>query len=150
MDLDRNRFRVELENAKTRLAHLESRRDKLEADLEKANSDIDQMKRDIRAFAQLAGESEDLALGLSAACKEIFSKTELTLSQTQVKERLEEMGFPIGEHKHALASIGTTLRRLAQANYLVPVTMGDGRNGFRRRKATEPIRAVAPRMIMPR
>lgn len=150
MDINRNRFRTDLENAKTRLAALESKRDKLEADLEKTGSDIEEARRDIRALAQLAGESEDLALGLSAACKEIFSKTELALSQTQVKERLEEMGFPIGEHKHALASIGTTLRRLAQAGYLVPVSMGDARTGFRRKKATEPIRGVAPRIVMPR
>jgi hypothetical protein len=149
MVIDRSRFRTELENAKSRLANLEGKRDKLEADLEKANTDIEEAKRDIRALAQLAGESEDLALGLSAACKEIFSKTDLTLSQTQVKERLEEMGFPIGEHKHALASIGTTLRRLVQAGYLVPVTMGDGRTGFRRTKTIEPIKVVAPKRLMP-
>lgn len=135
--IDRNRFKNDLENAKSRLAALESRRDKLEDDLEKVESDIEQMRRDIRALAQLAGESEDLALGLSAACKEIFSRTDLPLSQTEVKTRLEEMGFPIGEHKHAIASISTTLRRLADAGYLHRVPM-DGRTGFRRKREIKP------------
>jgi chromosome segregation ATPase len=138
--MDREKFQTELESAKTRLVRLEKRRGELDVEREKLDGQIDDLKRDIRALAQLAGESEDIALGLTAACKEIFANTTaITLSQTDVKERLEAMGFPIDEQKHPLASIGKTLRRLATAGILNQVSLADGRTGFRAKPKVQPI-----------
>src|SRR5258705_12954790 len=132
--MDRDKFKQELETAQSRLALHERKRSKLVDELSDLDRKIEETKRDIRALAVLSGESEDLTLGLTAACREIFSTTDLPLSQTEVKNRLEQMGFPISQHKHALASIGKTLRRLQISGDLVSVTLPDQRIGFRRKK----------------
>lgn len=130
--LDKTQFQQHLENAKTRLVALEAQLDRLNAEREQVSNSIEDLKRDIRSLAQLTGESEDMALGLTDACREIFRRTDLALSPTEIKERLADMGFPIDEHKHALASISTTLRRLAAAKVIVPVDQPDGGKRWKR------------------
>ena len=134
--LDKAQFRQHLENAKNRLVRLEADLERMDTERETLVNNIDELRRDIRSLAQLAGESEDIALGLTDACKEIFRRTDLALTPTEIKDRLEELGFPIEEHKHALASISTTLRRLALNRFIVGVDGPSGRRWKRFRKPT--------------
>ncbi|MEK6408527.1 MAG: hypothetical protein AABN34_16485 [Acidobacteriota bacterium] len=120
---------------------LEGKLDKLDAEREEALAKIEELKRDIRSLAQLAGESEDIALGLTEACKEIFLRTESFLSPTEIRQRLADLGFPIEEHKHALASISTTLRRLLAADVIESVKTQDGSLRWRRKVAFPKVRA---------
>ncbi|HST19838.1 MAG TPA: hypothetical protein VLR90_01865 [Blastocatellia bacterium] len=133
-DFNREKFRAELESAKVRLAVFEKERRKIEADLNENSRKIEEVKRDIRSLAQLSGESEDIALGLSDACREVFRRTDRTLTQAEVKKRLEEIDFPIGEHKHAIASIGKTLKRLYIAGEIEPVELPNGRTAYRSKR----------------
>jgi len=130
-DLNREKYRKDLESTKVRLAIVEGQYRKKEAELEEIKSKIDGLKRDIRSLAQLAGESDDLALGLSAACKEVFRRTDMVLSQGEVRDSIKELGFPIEEHKHILASIAATLRRLQIAGEIEPIKLPNGRTGYR-------------------
>ena len=119
--VDRTIFKKHLETAKTRLAVLEGGLKKLDAARDQQINKIEDLKRDIRSLAQLAGESEDTALGLTDACKEVFRRTDIDLSPTEVKDRLGDFGFDIEDHKHILASISTTLRRLQLSGFIESV-----------------------------
>jgi chromosome segregation ATPase len=126
---EREQFRQFLERAKTKLAVKEAELEKLNAQRDTVLADIEELKRNIRSLAQLAGESEDIALGLTAACKEVFLRTDQALTATEVKGKLIELGFPIGEHKHALASISTTLRRLVTAGVIFAAVPNENEAG---------------------
>jgi hypothetical protein len=136
MNDEREQFRQFLEQAKTKLAIKEAALETLDRQREAFALEIDELKRDIRSLAQLAGESEDIALGLTAAVKEIFMRTDQALSATEVKNKLDELGFPIGEHKHALASVSSTLRRLsgsAGVLFMVPPDAAGGPTRWKRK-----------------
>jgi hypothetical protein len=107
---------------------------------EHLENEIAEVKQEIGALAILAGEAKDgrydfLArisseLGLVDAIREVLRSIRDYLTPQDVRDGLERMGYNVGEHSNILASIHTTLRRLAQNNE-VQEGSKDGKKAYR-------------------
>lgn len=93
---------------------------------ERLETEIAEVKQEIGALAVLAGETKDgrydflsrvsSELGLIDAIREVLRSTKEQLTPQDVRDGLERMGYNVGDHSNILASIHTTLRRMAQSN----------------------------------
>ena len=91
---------------------------------EHLETEIAELKQEIGALAILAGEAKDsrydfLArisgdLGLIDAIREVMRSMNGYLTPKDIRDGLDNIGYNIGEHSNILASIHTTLRRMAQ------------------------------------
>ena len=74
-------------------------------------SRINELRQD-EASAQGAGQE----MGLTEAIRWVFRQTLLLpLTPTQVRDRMEEMGYDLGKYKHVMPPIHNTLKRMKEA-----------------------------------
>jgi hypothetical protein len=131
--IDREKYKTELEVAEERLSHLLARRQRMD-------SQIARLRLDISALAQLCGQpvmtmdrlGMGKNLGLSDACREVLRANEPNLlTPAEVVEGLGIIGFPIDGQTNILASVATTLRRMARSGELKLERTAEGNRGFR-------------------
>ncbi|MGC2246698.1 MAG: hypothetical protein WA609_08850 [Terriglobales bacterium] len=88
-----------------------------------------------KIFQKEIDEIETQSGGLLAAIKLVFSRHKETwLTPPQVRDYLNEMGFDLTKYRaNPLASIGTTMKRLADTDARIESKVVDGQTTYRRR-----------------
>ncbi|HVI07797.1 MAG TPA: hypothetical protein VND65_05835 [Candidatus Binatia bacterium] len=88
-----------------------------------------------KIFQKEIDEIETQSGGLLAAIKLVFSRhKEVWLTPPQVRDYLNEMGFDLTKYRaNPLASIGTTMKRLADTDARIESKVVDSQTTYRRR-----------------
>jgi hypothetical protein len=142
--MKRESYKQDLEEAQKMLS--KKLQERAELDME-----IAQLRQDIGSLAQLCGvphldikklfeEGLERQMGLTDACIEVLKATDEPLTPAEVKEGLIRIGFDVSAHSNILASIHTTLRRLADDG-ITKESDKDGKRAYKIEKKNYILRA---------
>lgn len=120
--VDKQRYKKDFEAARARLDELIQQRQKLDRE-------IARLRMDMGSLAQLAGETRALAslpslkplMGLTASVREALRAADASdpinpLTPAEVVESVLRMGLQSPDNPNLLASVHTTLRRMAESD----------------------------------
>jgi len=124
-------FKQSLELAKGELKHLQQELGecmKKQAELEKKIAAVRQM---IVGFSDALGEKfiEEDTLGLTDAIRQAFKTAGRRLAPTEVKDRLESIGYDTSKYGNMMASVHSVINRLVQQKQLQQINVG-GKPGY--------------------
>jgi len=124
--MDRMDFKKSLESAKIELSHLQHELGeclKKQAHLEKKIVAVRQM---IVGFSDALGEKfiEEDSLGLTDAIRQAYKTAGSKLAPTEVKDRLESIGYDTSKYGNMMASVHSIINRLVTQGQLRPISMG--------------------------
>lgn len=91
---------------------------------------LDRLQETIGSLQRLCGLTPTIACGLTDACRAVLRRTDEPLAPLAVRERLDGMGFDLSRYANGLAAIHTTLKRLARAGEVKPVTGPTGEQAY--------------------
>src|SRR5437773_8436739 len=126
-------FRAALEQAKNELAILQQELGdnlKVQDMLEKKIAALRQM---ITAFSDTLGEQfvEEDVLGLTDAIRQAFKTSGKPMAPTDVKKRLEQLGYNTSKYGNMMASVHSILNRLVkQGDIKQQGTFGNGKPAY--------------------
>jgi hypothetical protein len=73
---------------------------------------LTQLAQSIGTLTRLCGLASTLPWGLTDACRVVLRNSGVPMSPTEVRDRLEAIGFDLSRYANELAAIHTVLRRL--------------------------------------
>lgn len=109
-DMNRDKFKTDLDQTRRRFAKLLEQKEELERE-------IAQMRLDIASLAQLAGEpsTTDMSeMGLTRACREVLRAFIEPLTVAELESKLQLMGYDLSSYINPAGSIQTTLARMTK------------------------------------
>lgn len=115
------------------------RRKELKKELESLNKEVSRKREGVIGLAALAqinvrkeypevfARDVQADIGLTDAIRRAFDEMAFGegYSPTDIREELEDAGFPIHHHKNPIASITAVLKRLVDAGQVIPATDKD-------------------------
>jgi hypothetical protein len=123
-----SKFKSELTEAKDKLQLLLIELDELQTRIAK-------QKRMVAALTELFDIDEDsgppvgLVTGITDACRTVIRGAEKPLLPIEIRRRVEHFGVP--DQRNLPASVHTVIRRLVEANDVVPVAPDNGSGPLR-------------------
>jgi hypothetical protein len=91
---------------------------------------IGQLQETINTLSRLCGLQPTVPWGLTDACRTLLRNAAEPLSAVELRARLDAIGFDLQRYANPLAAIHTTLKRLAGAGEIAPVTGGTPHAAF--------------------
>jgi hypothetical protein len=76
---------------------------------------LTQLTQSIGTLMKLCGFTPTMPWGLTDACRVVLRNANVPLSPTEVRDRLEAIGFDLSRYSNELAAIHTILRRLNES-----------------------------------
>jgi hypothetical protein len=109
-------------NARAELDKLQEERVQLKRTLDECDKHIAALVQTVNALAPLVGEEpiappppEDAPAGMTDCVRKILAEAAEPLSASDVRDRLETMGFEMKSYSNPLATVHTVLRRLSES-----------------------------------
>src|SRR5271165_3068681 len=124
-------FRPVLEKAKTELIASQKRLGEHLAGQEAEEKNIVRLREFIVTMSKLLGEEfvEEDTLGLTDAVRQAFKTHTTALQPTEVRDKLQQLGYDLTKYGNMMASIHTVLNRLLAKQEIVRCDVG-GKAGF--------------------
>ena len=112
-------------DARTEFDNLQTQRAQLKNNLDECDKQIAALVQTINAIAPLVGEEPVAApateepdappAGITDSIRTILAEAREPLSASEIRERLETMGFDMKSYSNPLATVHTVLRRLTES-----------------------------------
>jgi hypothetical protein len=103
-----------------------------------------QLAQTITMLSRLLGLTPTVPMGLTDACRLIYRNTGIPLSPTDVRDRLQAMGFDLSDYSNEMAVIHTTVKRMYEAGELGLVA-APGKHLFVWKRLSQPVGILAAR-----
>lgn len=118
-------YKNSFDNAKAELDRVRTHKIALALEVEECDKQIAALTQTMRALAPLAGEelpkafaadeNEMPAGGMTDCVRAILKRAAEPLTATEIREKLEHIGFDMESYSNPLSTVHTVLRRLAES-----------------------------------
>jgi hypothetical protein len=90
----------------------------LGAERHRIDTRLSELAQTIGTLTRLCGLTPTVPWGLTDACRTVLRNAGAPMSPSEVRDRLQGIGYDLSSYSNALAAIHTTLKRLAEAEEL--------------------------------
>ena len=100
---------------------------------------LSQLAQTIGTLNRLCGFVSNVEWGLTDACRVVLKNASRPMTPTDVRDRLEAIGFDLSKYANSLAAVHTVLKRLNQAQEVLFVERPGGRFACEWRPSMRPV-----------
>ena len=124
--MDRMDFKESLEAAKVELSHLQQELGSCLKEQTRLEKKIVAVRQMIVGFSDALGEKfvEEDSLGLTDAIRQAYKTAGGKLAPTDLKDRLESIGYDTSKYGNLMASVHSVINRLITQGQLRPIAVG--------------------------
>jgi hypothetical protein len=90
----------------------------LGAERQRIDTRLSELAQTIGTLSRLCGLTPTVPWGLTDACRTVLRNAGRPMTPSEVRDRLQGIGYDFSSYSNALAAIHTTLKRLAEAEEL--------------------------------
>lgn len=90
----------------------------LGAERQRIDTRLSELVQTIGTLSRLCGLTPTVPWGLTDACRTVLRNAGTPMTPSDVRDRLQAIGYDLSSYSNALAAIHTTLKRLAEAEEL--------------------------------
>ena len=98
-----------------------------------------QLAQVIGNLNRLCGFASTVPWGLTDACRVVLKNAGKPMTPTEVRDRLESIGFDLSKYSNSLAAVHTVLKRLNQAKEVLFLEAPSGRFTCEWRQSVRPV-----------
>jgi hypothetical protein len=98
----------------------------LGAERHRIDTRLSELAQTIGTLTRLCGLTPTVPWGLTDACRTVLRNAGAPMTPSEVRDRLQGIGYDLSSYSNALAAIHTTLKRLAEAEELRTATPHPG------------------------
>ncbi len=118
-----------LKNATAQLILIQSRIGENQKEREVLETELTTVRQIVVSLSSMLGKEfdEDNTLGLTDAVRQAFSTTTDALAPTEVRQRLENLGYDTTKYGNAMAAVHTVINRLVKQKQIVQAPPAAGK-----------------------
>lgn len=90
----------------------------LGAERQRIDTRLSELAQTIATLSRLCGLTPTVPWGLTDACRTVLRNAGTPMTPSEVRDRLQGIGYDLSSYSNALSAIHTTLKRLAEAEEL--------------------------------
>lgn len=105
-------------------------RDSLISQRAEIEHELAQQNKAINTLSYLLGENTESEFGLTDATLLAIRTSNIPLTPTEIRDRLQDMGYDMDSFSNAMASLHQVLIRLKDKGLITPISTTDGKKKF--------------------
>jgi hypothetical protein len=102
----------------------------LGAERHRIDTRLSELAQTIGTLTRLCGLTPTVPWGLTDACRTVLRNAGAPMTPSEVRDRLQGIGYDLASYSNPLAAIHTTLKRLAEAEELRTASVQGGKPGY--------------------